>query len=245
MIFIALIACVLVGTGIFFSLSQFPTAAASTGFGLDSSCYGFKSVTSTNTITTGSITATSNELIIIVITGSTTIPNNPTASITDSLSPHLSYAARGNDGTSTVVTACNILEYYALTSSSFSGSFTITVTMSSSANYNVQVFGIVGENTVTPFDTGISVGANQWNGHNTNVAPVSPSYSTNNARDIILGLEGVTDASAETVGTGFTAASYMLNDVNSLGNNAEYKMVTSTQSAKRSLLGPLLQPTGL
>ena len=134
-------------------------------------------------ITINSITAIPNELIILVITGSTTNPNNPTASITDSLSTHLSYALRGNDGGSTTVTVCNILEYYAVTSSSFSGSpFTITVTMSSSANYNVQVFGITGENMVNKFD-----GNAVWSGHSS--GQPSATFATTNPNDIIFALE--------------------------------------------------------
>ena len=190
MVFIALIACVLVGTGIFFSLSQIPSVAASTGFGVDASEMDLTYVTGGTVITINSITAIPNELIILVITGSTTIPNNPTASITEIVTTSIVCPKRKRWR----FDYCNSLQHFRVlrnTSSSFSGSpFTITVTMSSSANYNVQVFGITGENTATPFDTHITAGSSQWNGHNPSPAvdPVSPSYSTNNARDIILGL---------------------------------------------------------
>ena len=51
----------------------------------------------------------------------------------------------------------------------------------------------------------------------------------------------------QTVGTGFVTPdpSYLLNNINSLGNNAEYMMVTSAQSSKPYYFGTSKSPYGM
>ena len=221
-----------------------PTAHATT-LGIDTTCETFASQASGTlplSLTTSSVTATQNELIIVLITGNSYYLNqgaggNIRAAITDS-SPHLTYINRGNNGGSATTPNLGILEWYALTGS-FSGSFTITVGVSSDAArtlaYNVQVFGITGVNIASPFEsTGWSY--NGYNNVNTAAAPQVSGKTTSNANDMIIGMETDT-GTVQTAGAGFTAPSSLSNYVNSVGSNVEYKTVSSTQSAQTYYFG--------
>ena len=206
-------------------------------FGIDANCEGFGSISSSQSvpITTTSMTAQANELIIIVITQGNLGPRIfEHFTITDSFSSHLSYTQRGT----TLRSGRNaeaISEYYAVTSSSQTGSFRITVIPSSynRKNIDVQVFGILGANTASPFDphsglpyTGYSTGSS---------IPTVTGVSTSNANDIILGLEGNSGSTAETAGSYFTGT--ILHNVNSEGDNVGYKTVTSTLSSSSIAFG--------
>ena len=206
-------------------------------FGIDTNCEGFGSISSSQSvpITTTSMTAQANELIIIVITQGNLGPRTfEHFTITDSFSSHLSYTQRGT----TLRSGRNgeaISEYYAVTSSSQTGSFRITVIPHryNRKNIDVQVFGILGANTASPFDshsglpyTGYSKGSS---------IPTVTGVSTSNANDIILGLEGNSGSTAETAGSYFTGT--ILHNVNSEGDNVGYKTVTSTLSSSSIAFG--------
>ncbi len=149
-------------------------------FGIDANCEGFGSVASGTIITTSSMTAQANELIIVVITAN--YNTGATATISDSFATHLSYNLR----TSTGVTGEKIYEYYAFTDSAHTGSFSITVTMSTTHTYSVQAFGITGANIANPFDTHAGV---PYTNSNTGASvPTVTGVSTSNANDMILGL---------------------------------------------------------
>ncbi len=206
-------------------------------FGIDTNCEGFGSISSSQSvpITTTSMTAQANELIIIVITqGSSGHRIFEHFTITDSFSSHLSYTQRGT----TLRSGRNaeaISEYYAVTSSSQTGPFKITVTPSryNHKNIDVQVFGILGANTASPFDPHSGL---PYKGYSTGSSiPTVTGVSTSNANDIILGLEGNSGSTAETAGPYFTGT--ILNNVNSEGDNVGYKTVTSTLSTSSIAFG--------
>jgi hypothetical protein len=181
------------------------------------------------------MTAQANELIIVVITGNS---NHPTVSnITDSFGTHLKYTQEiaytsGSAGQCLYV-------YYALTGTQ-TGLFKITVKMSSSYNYCVQAFGITGANTATPFDTNPSLPAHARG--TTSSYPTVTGVSTSNANDMILAFEGQTSSTAQTAGSPFTAPATLLHNVNSLGNNVEYEIVSSTQSGISVSFGTSVSP---
>jgi hypothetical protein len=199
-------------------------------FGIDTNCEGFGSISSCQSgpITTTSMTAQANELIIIVITQDSLCPRAfEHFTITDSFSSHLPYTQRGT----TLKRGRNaeaISEYYAVTSSSQTGSFRITVIPHcyNRENIDVQVFGILGANTASPFDPHSGL---PYTGYSKcSSIPTVTGVSTYNANDIILGLEGNSGNTAETAGSYFTGT--ILHNVNSEGDNVGYKTVTSTLS---------------
>ncbi len=206
-------------------------------FGIDTNCEGFGSISRSQSvpITTTSMTAQANELIIIVITQGNLGPRIfEHFTITDSFSSHLSYMQRGT----TLRSGRNgeaISEYYAVTSSSQTGSFRITVIPHryNRENIDVQVFGILGANTASPFDSHSGL---PYTGYSKRSSiPTVTGVSTSNANDIILGLEGNSGSTAETAGSYFTGT--ILHNVNSEGDNVGYKTVTSTLSSSSIAFG--------
>jgi hypothetical protein len=204
-------------------------------FGIDTNCEGFGSVANGRTITTSSMTAQINELIVVVITGNSNFPT--VGSITDSFGTHLSYSPKVSY-TSISAGQC-LYVYYALTGTQ-TGSFTITISMSTNDNYCVQAFGITGANTATPFDTNTNLPRTASG--TTSSKPTVSGVSTSNANDMILAFEGQTSSTAQTAGSSFTAPANLLHNVNSLGNNVEYEIVTSTQSSISVSFGTSVNP---
>jgi hypothetical protein len=204
-------------------------------FGIDTNCEGFGSVSSGRIITTSSMTAQANELIVVAITGSSSSPT--VSSITDSFGTHLTYTSRVSYTSSTAGQCLYV--YYALTGT-HTGSFTITVTMSSNYKYCVQAFGITGANTATPFDPNPSLPAKAI--RTSSSVPTVTGVSTSNAYDMILAFEGQKSSTAQTAGSSFTAPAALLHNANSLGNNVEYKIVTSTQSSVSVSFGTSVTP---
>ncbi|MGD0644239.1 MAG: hypothetical protein ABSA75_04975 [Candidatus Bathyarchaeia archaeon] len=204
-------------------------------FGIDTNCEGFGSVSGGKTITTTSMTAQANELVIIVITGNSSSP--AVSSVTDNFGTHLTYHQQvaysgGGAGQCLYV-------YYAVTGSQ-TGSFKVTVTMSINYTYCVQAFGITGANTATPFDTNSNLPAKAAG---TSLSlPTVTGVSTSNAHDMILAFEGQTNSTTQTSGSSFTAPAGLLNNVNSLGNNVEYQIVSATQSSISVSFGTSVTP---
>ncbi|MGD0204416.1 MAG: PKD domain-containing protein [Candidatus Bathyarchaeia archaeon] len=206
-------------------------------FGIDTNCEGFGSISRSQSvpITTTSMTAQANELIIIVITQGNLGPRTfEHFTITDSFSSHLSYTQRGTTLRS-VRNGEAISEYYAVTSSSQTGSFRITVIPHryNRENIDVQVFGILGANTASPFDSHSGLPYTSYSKGRS--IPTVRRVSTSNANDIILGLEGNSGSTAETAGSYFTGT--ILHNVNREGNNVGYKTVTSTLSRSSIAFG--------
>jgi hypothetical protein len=118
--------------------------------------------------------------------------------------------------------------YYAVTDASHTGSFSITVTPNSyNRDFAVQVIGIIGANTTTPFDTHAGL---PYTGSDTGSStPTVTGVSTSNANDMILGFEGQLDNTAQTAGSYFTGT--ILHNDGVEGNNLGYKIETSTLSS--------------
>jgi hypothetical protein len=210
-------------------------------FGIDTNCEGFGSISSCQSmpVTTTTMTAQANELIIIVITQDSLCCSRTLEhfTITDSFSSHLSYRQRG-----TTLRNCRnaeaISEYYAVTSASQTGSFTITVTphCCNCENVDVQVFGILGANTASPFDPHCGLPYTGYSKCSScSSVPTVTGVSTSNANDIILGLEGNSGSAAETAGSYFTGTT--LHNVNGEGCNVGYKTVTSILSCSSIAFG--------
>lgn len=210
-------------------------------FGIDTNCIGFGSESSSGSIpvTTSSMTAQANELIIVVVTsGHSGSSSTRTFTITDSFGD--TYTQRG----STVTSGSNaeqISEYYANTGS-HTGSFTVTATDSSGSynrNIDVLAFGITGA-AASPFDTHAGLPYPAHNGGSS--APTVTGVSTSNAHDMILAFEGHLSSTADTVGTlagtAFSAPSGFLNNPsNGEGCNAEYQIVSSAISSATATFG--------
>lgn len=192
-------------------------------FGIDSNCEGFGSVSNGKTINTSSMTAQPNELIVIVITGNSSSPT--VSSVTENFGTHLTYHAQVSYSSPSAGQCLYV--YYAVTGSQ-TGSFKITVTMSSNYNYCVQAFGVTGANTTTPFDTNSNLPAKATG--TSSSLPTVTGISTSNANDMILAFEGQTSGTAQTRGSSFTAPASLLNNANGLGNNVEYNIVGTTQT---------------
>jgi hypothetical protein len=175
------------------------------------------------------MTAQANELIMIVITqGHSGSTNIRTFSLSDSFSSHLAYTQRG----STLSSGSNaeaISVYYAVTDSSHTGSFTITVTPSNyNRNFDVLVFGITGANTTSPFD---SNGALPKTASNTGSStPTVTGVSTSNANDMLLAFEGQLSSTNQTANSPFQSTASLLCNSNGEGCNVEYEIVTQTQT---------------
>jgi hypothetical protein len=202
-------------------------------FGIATNCEGSGSVANGHRVTTSSMVAQANELIIVVITGNSNLAT--VSSISDNFTTHLSYSSEVSY-TSSSAGQCLYVEY-ALTGT-HTGSFTITVRMSSNYNYLVQVFGITGANTATPFDTNSHLPATAYG--TSSSKPTVTGISTSYAYDMILAFEGQTSGTAQTVNSPFTAVQLL--NVNSLGNNVEYEIVTSTQSSISVSFGTSVSP---
>jgi hypothetical protein len=200
-------------------------------FGIDTNCIGYGSELSSGNspITTTSMTAQANELIMIVITqGNSGSSNIRSFTLSDSFSSHLTYTQRG----STLSSGSNaeaISVYYAVTDSSHTGSFTITVTPSNyNRNFDVLVFGITGANTASPFD---SNGALPKTASNTGSStPTVTGVSTSNANDMLLAFEGQLSSTAQTANSPFQSIASLLRNSNGEGCNVQYEIVTQTQT---------------
>jgi hypothetical protein len=227
-----------------FTVSAYGTVTATyttRTFGIDTSCIGFGSESSSGSIPiiTSSMTAQANELIIVVVTsGHSGSSSTRTFTITDSFGD--TYTQRG----STVTSGSNaeqISEYYANTGS-HTGSFTVTATDSSGSynrNIDVLAFGITGA-AASPFDTHAGLPYPAHNGGSS--APTVTGVSTSNAHDMILAFEGHLSSTADTVGTlagtAFSAPSGFLNNPsNGEGCNAEYQIVSSAISSATATFG--------
>jgi hypothetical protein len=200
-------------------------------FGIDTNCIGYGSISSSGSspITTTSMTAQASELIMIVITqGNSGSSSIRTFSLTDSFGSHLTYTQKG----STVSSGSNaeaISVYYAVTDSSHTGSFTITVTPSSyTRNFDVLVFGITGANTASPFDSNVALP--RTNSNTGTSTPTVTGISTSNANDMIIAFEGQLSSTAQTASSPFQSIASLLRNSNGEGCNVQYEIVTQTQT---------------
>ncbi len=111
--------------------------------------------------------------------------------------------------------------YYAISASTLS-SDSIKVTWSSAptAQGFIQVFGVSGANTSTPFDSHSGLPSFPGNGN-------YASVSTSNALDFIFGLENTNTTSAPTIGSGWSA---LTSGVANSYTGSEYQVVSATQS---------------
>jgi flagellin-like protein len=210
-------------------------------FGIDSNCIGFGSATDpSTTITTSSMTAQSGELIILIITQGNTGSSSlrTVTSISDSFSSgnHLAWTQRvisSGNAYGSGADALGISEYYAITASSQTGAFTITVTMSdNNRDFDVLALGITGAKTSSPFDSNYPTPNTHRTSGTSSGTPTVTGITTANANDLILAFEGDVSSTAQSVGTiaGSTPSGSSLHNVNSQGCNAEYIITTSTVS---------------
>ncbi len=189
-------------------------------FGIDPNCEGSGSGSS-KSISTTLMTAQSNELILVEITGSSN--SLPISSVKDSFgityNPEISY---------TTSSGVCLYVYYAFTGAN-TGQFSITVQVSSKSVYDIQAFGITGANTASPFDANSYLPREK---SSSNSIPTVSSVYTSNANDMILAFEGQTsNTPSQSAGSSFSATGLLYYDsTRSLGDNTEYKIVNSTQS---------------
>ncbi len=195
----------------------------STGLSVDGS--GSNACTGTSCSVLAFGTSNPND-VIIVFAGTITGPSITFFTPTDSQG-HLSFTLRK----STPVSAGVMSEWWAIATPTLSGD-TITVTASGNSFIALQVWGMNGANTASPFDPSAGVPA-------TNSGTVPPCgsgscsdsisvtiSSTSNANDVILGM--VADdffSDTLTAGSGFSLIA-----VQNGGTAAEFKVVSTTQS---------------
>ena len=192
-------------------------AGASTP-GLDGKNYN----TGTGSTLAASLTTSSpNDVIIAIVTGQNTATGTyQTPSISDSAG--LSWSARSTLEELSSVTAgcCSYYGqvFYAIAASPLS-SDSITVTWNSAPTHygTLQVFGVSGANTASPFDSHSGLPAFASGSY--------PSVTTSNANDFVYGAE-LTTTQSPTAGTGFTG----IETSTSAYLASEYEAVSSTQS---------------
>ena len=178
------------------------------------------------TITAALTTTQSNDVIIVIAYGQNSATNSfRTPSVSDTSG--LSWTARssleedGNTGDNGYKSSYSQI-FYAIASSTLS-SDSIKVTWSSAptAGATIQVFGISGANTSSPFDTNSGLPA--W---------ASPgawaSVSTSSANDFIYGFENTASTQTPTTGSGWSS---ITSGVTNSYLAAEYQVVSSTQSS--------------
>ncbi len=166
------------------------------------------------TLTTGS----PNEVIIVFGNNGGGIGTDPFGTLTD-IQSKLSFTSR----TSHVVGDDNVEEWYAIASSALSSDIiTLTAGTTNHLLFALNVWGIIGANTVTPFDPSAPATPNVGGGGSANV----PGDSTSNANDMLLGLVGQSGTATWTAGSPFT----LLDSPNTHSGAAEFEIVSSTQS---------------
>jgi len=177
------------------------------------------------TLTATISTTHANDVIIVIVYGQNTQTGTyrTISSLTDTGSAGLSFTARStykevsNAGGNSMFTQI----WYAIASSTLSNE-PIKLTWSSAPSLwgFLDVFGVSGANTASPFDSASLPNFPSVNNY--------PSVSTNNADDFIYGLENTASTSAPTSGSGFVG---ITTGVANSYTASEYKLVTSTQNA--------------
>ncbi|HXW36993.1 MAG TPA: hypothetical protein VEJ36_03710 [Nitrososphaerales archaeon] len=188
--------------------------------GLDSpGCVAYGSVASGTTLSATLTSCQANDLIVVVITGSST-----TETVSSVTATGLTFTAR----TSETGNGESVFEYYAYTTTALTSEL-VTVTMSAAHSYDVEVFGVTGVSSSSKYDPNASVpGKATGTGGFFGTDPSVTGISTTNPTDLIVGLEGDSSGTIQTAGTGFTLLASHTNTGQVI--SVEYEIVSSTQS---------------
>ena len=194
------------------------SAVPSTALALDGSVNGNANGAS---VTTGTLATTKTKDVIYLMAAI----DSSTISVS-SISNTGATLAWTHRGTATYSTDIRIETWYAISSTVYSG--TITVSLSSSAKCAVKVFGISGAKTPNPFDSNLPSPASGTGSGSS----MSVSLTTLNSNDFIMGVLAASAAGSETLtaGTGFTSIDGQVN-MNPVNAAGEYKVVSSAQSS--------------
>ncbi len=190
------------------------------------------SETTTATATSGTLTTTGTSDVLIVET-STSSTSDPVVSGGVASTPSLTWTHR----TSEVGTASTQEEWYATTTSTFSGTVKVTWTAATQSN-EFYVFAVSGANTETPFDPAAGLPADTAG---TTTSPAETVASTSNANDFVFGSAFVVRTAAGTCHTfSSVAAPFTLlaatnvagatGGTDCMNGDGAYDIVSSTQS---------------
>ena len=194
------------------------SAVPSTPLALDGSTSGSANAAS---VTTGTLATTKTKDVIYLMAALDSSTIN--VSSISNTGATLAWTQRGS---ATYSTDVRIETWYAISSTTFSGS--ITVSLSSSAECVVKVFGISGAKTPNPFDSNLHSPASGTGSGSS----MSVSLTTLNSNDFIVGVLAANAAGTETItsGTGFTSIGSQVN-MNPVNGAGEYKIVSAAQSS--------------
>ncbi len=177
--------------------------------------------TPTATIAASLTTTSTNDVIIVIVFGQNTATGTyQTPSVSDSVA--LSWHARTSLQEVSVAGGYSLFSeiFYAIAPSALSGD-TITVTWDSAPTHYavLQVFGVSGANTASPFDAEAGPGEFATGAY--------ASVASSNANDFIYGMELTAVTGSPTAGSGFTGIE------SGVGGTfaSEYKVVSAIQSA--------------
>ena len=172
-------------------------------------------------VTTGTLTV-SKPKDVIYLTAAIDNSTNSISSITNS-GASLFWIQRA---VATYGTNTRIETWYAISSTVFSG--TVTVSLTSSVKCAVKVFGISGAKTPNPFDPNLS---SPISGAGNGVS-MSVTLSTLNSNDFIIGALAAEVTGSETVtyGAGFISIGSQAN-IEPINGAAEYAVATTKQNA--------------
>lgn len=194
------------------------SAVASTPLTLDNSTSGSANAAS---VTTGTLatTKTKDVIYLMVALDSSTV----NVSSISNTGATLAWTQRGS---ATYSTTIRIETWYAISSTIFNG--TVTVSLSGSIQTVVKVFGVSGAKTPNPFDSNLPSPIT-GSGSGTSM---SVSLSTSNSNDFIIGDLAVRVLGPETLtaGTGFTAVGSQVTH-NPMVAADEYKVVSTNQTS--------------
>lgn len=207
-------------------------------------CFGAAQTTPcASSTTTGSASLTTSDTndIIVVLESNEDAPGGAVRIVTSITAPGLTFAERSYTSLGTP-TYQDAEVWWAYSASALSAE-AITITLSGTTDDAVIVaFGVHGANTASPWDADFAIPRVASGGGST--TPTVTGVSTENANDMVLGLQGNGDSEAqvgveETAGAGMT----LIQSYDDAGGTndevgaAEYELVSATQSSATVAFG--------
>jgi RHS repeat-associated protein len=203
------------------------TGGSTTPFGLDGNTSAAAGSTAVSSLS-AKLTTTHPDVIVVSSesAGSSSYPSVTSITDTAGLTWH-SRKVYQVHGIGSATDYFDTEEWYAYSSSALTAD-TITVHISASTKkFAINIFGISGANTGSPFDPNSGLAATA---DGTSSSP-SVSVSTNNANDIILGLFMENGALSFSHGTGFTTIASNSSSGTLTTMYSEYQIVSTAQSS--------------
>jgi hypothetical protein len=194
-----------------------------------------KTFSGTNSGTTPTLTTTKTNDVIVVLASAEDLVHSRLPSVSSVTATGLTFSHRSTE-TATTDLYLDEEVWYAVATSAFSGTITVTFTDSRTLDdAAVVAFGVANTNTASPWDSNVALPA--VNTAASATAPTLSTLSTSNANDMVVGFSAMMSQAAggnptQTAGSGYTL---ILNAINGGGTyndeaSAEYAVVNVVQS---------------